>query len=389
VAERILKPDYRGGGIVNLMASIAGRFGCRTGYAQLRALPAAALRRHRTIVLVVLDGLGYQYLTSRGAGSFLHRHLKACLTSGFPTTTSSCVATFATGAAAERHGITGWFTHLPELGAVSTILFARPRVGGPAFGQVGIDFRDILLTGSLFDRLQAESFVITQRSIAHSDFSRANRGNATVLSYSNLGGFTRRIVSAVRSARGETFISAYWPQIDHLCHHRGVGHSAVTRHFRELDQSMERLSARLAGTGAVMLVTADHGLVDTPRSRFIDLADHPLLSECLSLPLCGEPRLAYCYVRPDKAGQFKRYVRGRLRYCCDLRSRAQLVRRGYYGTGKADPRFAGRVGDYILVMKPGWCIKDFLPNEKSFFLKANHGGVTPQEMYVPLIVVEP
>lgn len=385
----MLRHDYRGGGIVNLMASIAGRFGCRTGYPQLRALPAAVLRRHRTVVLIVLDGLGYRYLTARGAGSFLRRHLKARLTSGFPTTTSSCVATFATGVAAERHGITGWFTHLPELGTVSTILLARPRVGAPAFGSVGIDFRDILLTGPLFDRLDAESVVITQRSIAYGDYSTANHGCAKVLSYAVLGGFIQRIASAVGSARGATFVSAYWPEIDHLCHHRGVGHADVSQHFGELDRAMERLSARLAGTGAVLLITADHGLVDTPPERFIDLADNPQLAECLTLPLCGEPRLAYCYVRPDKVVQFKRYVRNRLRHCCDLRSRGQMVRQGYYGNGKADPRFAGRIGDFILVMKPGWCLKDFLPNEKRFHLKANHGGVTADEMYVPLIVVTP
>ncbi|MCU0607465.1 MAG: alkaline phosphatase family protein [Candidatus Edwardsbacteria bacterium] len=385
----MLKPDYRGGGIVNLMASIAGRFGHRTGYPQLRALPAAALRQHRTVVLVVLDGLGYRYLTTRGAGSFLHRRLEARLTSGFPTTTSSCVATFATGVAAERHGITGWFTHLPELGAVSTILFARPRYGGPAFSDAGVGFKDIMLAGPIFDRLRAESVVITQRSIAYGDFSRANSGNATVRCYSDLGGFIRRIASAVRSARGTAFISAYWPGFDHRCHHHGTGHSAVTRHFRDLDRSIERLSARLSGSGAVMLITADHGLADTPRDRLVDLADHPRMAECLTLPLCGEPRLAYCYVRPDKAGQFTQYVRTRLRHCCDLRTRGQLVRRGFYGTGKADPRFAGRIGDFILVMKPGWCIKDFLPNEQRFFLKANHGGVTADEMYVPLVVVAP
>lgn len=385
----MLKPDYRGGGIVNLMASIAGRFGCRTGYPELRGLTSASLRRYRTVVLVVLDGLGYEYLVARGEGSFLGRHLRTRMTSGFPTTTSSCVATFATGVAAERHGITGWFTHLPELGVVSTILFAQPRLGGLTFGTSGVDFKDLMLAGPLFDRLRAESIVITERPIAESDFSKANRGNAKILPYSNLGGFTNRIASAVKSAHGPTFISAYWPEIDHLCHHQGVGHAAVSRHFQEIDRAIERLAARISGNGAMLLVTADHGLIDTPRDRFIDLKGHPALAECLTLPLCGEPRLAYCYVRPDKAAQFKRYVRARLRHCCDLRTRAQLVSQGYYGIGKADPRFEGRIGDFILVMKPGWCIKDFLPNEEPYFLKANHGGVTAAEMYVPLVVVAP
>jgi len=46
--------------------------------------------------------------------------------------------------------------------------------------------------------------------------------------------------------------------------------------------------------------------------------DHPDLEKTLVLPLCGEPRVAYCYVHPDKTGQFERYVRNELsaqRYC--------------------------------------------------------------------------
>jgi hypothetical protein len=385
----LLKPDYRGGGIVNLMANIAGRFGHRTGYPALAALAPAELRGYRTVVLIVLDGLGYEYLVQRGNGSFLHRHLRGKMTAVFPTTTSSCTATFATGAAPERHGITGWFTHLPELGAVSTILFARPRLGAPVFSSVGIDFKDILLAGSLYDRINVNCSVIAPRSIAGSDFSQAARGSAALLSYTTLGGFTRRIVSAVKTARGAAFVSAYWPLFDHLCHHRGTGHTAVARHFSELDRAMERLAARISGSGTVMLITADHGLIDTPKEKLIELDDHPKLKDCLTLPLCGEQRLAYCYVRPDRAVQFKRYVRAHFGHCCALRTRADLIRKGYFGAGKMDRRCEARIGDFVLVMKPGWCLKDFLPNERRVRLKANHGGLTAAELYVPLVVVAP
>ena len=385
----MLKPDYRGGGIVNLMSSIASRFGCRTGYPELTALPSSTLRCYRNVVLVVLDGLGYEYLVTRGEGSFLHRHLRTRMTSVFPTTTASCVATFATGVAPERHGITGWFTHLPELGAVAKILFAEPRLGGLTFGNAGIDFKKILLTRSLFDRLKTRSFVVTPQSIAKGDFSRAASGHARLIPYQKINGFFNGIKAALRARHATAFVSAYWPEVDHLCHHHGIDHAKTARHFRELDHRIEQLAHWARGTGTIFLITADHGLIDTPRDRFIDLNDHPALAQCLTLPLCGEPRLAYCYVRPDKVRHFKRYIRARLGSCCDLRTRAQLIGQGYYGTGKVDPRFAGRIGDFIMVMKPGWCIKDFLSNEKRYFLKANHGGVTTTEMYVPLVVVTP
>ena len=380
----MIKPDYHGGGIVNLMASIAARFGHRTGYRELAALPARQLRAYRTIVLIVLDGLGYEYLTMRGGDSFLRSRLRSRMTSVFPSTTASCVTTFATGAAPAQHGITGWFTHLRELGAVSKILFAQPRFGPFTFSDAGIDFGDLLLAPSLFDHLDVPSYVVTPFS---GDFNRTINGRATPIRYHDLDGFFAGIGKALKHKHGSAFISAYWPDIDHLCHHHGVGDRRTTAHFRDLDQRLQRLTVRSRGSDTLFLVTADHGLIDTPRSRYVELKHHPELAQCLTLPLCGEPRLAYCYVRPDRVSRFTAYVRTRLHGHCMLLSREQLIRRGFYGIKRPGPRFEPRVGDFALVMRDNWCIKDFLMNEDEVFLRANHGGTTPQEMYVPLIVL--
>ena len=52
-------PDYQGGGIVNLMASIiAGRGGETLGYAPLTALASQSIESARNVVLLVVDGLG-------------------------------------------------------------------------------------------------------------------------------------------------------------------------------------------------------------------------------------------------------------------------------------------------------------------------------------------
>ena len=82
-------PDYHGGSIVNLLRSIERALDARpcdaaAAYPELHALPAQALAGARNIVLLVIDGLGYDYLNGAGAGSALQRHLKARLTSVFP-----------------------------------------------------------------------------------------------------------------------------------------------------------------------------------------------------------------------------------------------------------------------------------------------------------------
>jgi hypothetical protein len=40
------------------------------------------------------------------------------------------------------------------------------------------------------------------------------------------------------------------------------------------------------------------------------------------------------------------------------------------------------------MMRPGWTIKDWLPGENRHRLLGVHGGTTPAEMWVPLVVRE-
>lgn len=384
--EKWVRPDYAGGGIVNLMASIAGRFGRRTGHQSLAILPPPRLSRYKKIVLAVLDGLGWEFLARQGGRGFLRGNLAGRMTSVFPSTTASAVATFATGAAPLEHGVTGWFTHLRELGSVAKILFSEPRHGGGTYPGAGVPMDLLLMSPPLFPSLKARSFVVTPNEIAAGDFAKATSRGADMLGYQSLTGFCLGISRALEAGDGPTYVSAYWPELDGLCHHHGVGSRQAREHFLELEAAMERLVKKHAGGETLFLFTADHGLTDTPAQRFIDMGRHPALAECLSLPLCGEPRLAYCYVHHDRAAFFKHYVKSRLGRSCRLYSRRQLFEGGYYGPGPASASFGHRVGDFILAMHQGWSVRDFLPGEDRARLSAGHGGMTPEEMLVPLVV---
>ena len=383
--EKRYLPDYNGGSIVNLMATIAGRFGHKTGYAQLRQLPASALKPYKKIILLVLDGLGYHFLQKHGENSWLKKNLYARMTSVFPSTTASSITSFATGLPPDRHAITGWFVYLKELGVVSKVLFHQPRFGGGNFAQAGINPQNLIGGRPLFDKLKTQSFIVTPGFIVEGPFSKATRGRAIPIPYDDLSGLFSGMEKTLKRSNREAFISAYWPEIDHLCHLHGTDSPKVKTHFRKLDKKIASFWQSVKGKDVLLLVTADHGLIDTPPQKVIELKDHPDLNQCLALPLCGEPRVVYCYVHPDKVAQFKRYISSCLGTACKLYSRSQMISKGFYGPGPADPRMAERIGDFVLVMEDGWCLKDFLSGEEKVYLKANHGGTTSQEMLVPLI----
>jgi len=85
-----LKPDYLGGSIVNLMASLGARLGAPpSDYALLKALPAERLQEAKRVALVVIDGLGAELLSHVGTGSALAELQTATMTSVYPPTTAS------------------------------------------------------------------------------------------------------------------------------------------------------------------------------------------------------------------------------------------------------------------------------------------------------------
>jgi hypothetical protein len=173
--------------------------------------------------------------------------------------------------------------------------------------------------------------------------------------------------------------------LDAVAHVHGIGSEEARQHLEQFDHAFGCLLRELRGTDTAVVVTADHGFVDVPAERVVHLEDHPGLADCLSLPLCGEPRIAYCYVKPGRRECFESYVRSELAGQVTLRASQDLIDEDFFGPGPRHPQLAHRVGDYTLLLKENYMIKDRLPGEHDFELIGMHGGLSADELHVPLV----
>src|SRR2546423_8973082 len=156
-----MRPDYAGGSLVNLVASIATARGARARHAPLADF--AIDERVRNIVLLIIDGLGDNYLARRGAGSELARRRKRALTSVFPSTTASAITTSYTGCTPLEHGLTGWFTYFGEAACVGAPLPFRSRGDLTSLSARGVSAQHLFTVPSLFGALPVRSVVVTHR----------------------------------------------------------------------------------------------------------------------------------------------------------------------------------------------------------------------------------
>jgi len=386
-------PDYDGASIVNLMRSIeraldAGPGDATAAYPELTALPAQTLSGARNIVLLVIDGLGYDYLTAAGADSALRRRLKARMTSVFPSTTATAVTSFLTGVGPQQHALTGWNMWLRELGCLATTLRFRPRHGGEPLSKAGIAPSSVFTVEPMFDRIAASAYVLSPAEIVDSDYNVAHCGSALRRPYKEVPEMFSAAADILRSGSERKFIHAYTSELDAAAHTFGSASPELQQKFRQIDAAFARFLEEIAGTDTAVIAAADHGFIDSPKAARIELEDHPELAQTLMLPLCGERRVAYCYVWPGQEAAFEHYVQTRLAHCASLYRSRDLIAQGWFGLGPANPRLAERIGEYTLVMKDDYTIKDWIPGERRHLTLGVHGGVSAAEMHVPLIVAE-
>ncbi len=383
----MILPDYRGGSIANLMATLSSSLGgAETGYPPLTGFDHQGLEQARNVVLLVIDGLGYQYLESTGAGSVMQRHCSHSLTSVCPSTTATAIPTFLTGVPPQQHGFTGWFTYFAELGSVVTVLPFCTRLGYMPIDERVLSPLDLSGGAPFFNRVPVSSHVVMPDWIARSRFNLAFSEGARIWPYNSMTGLYKAIRKAAGRGRERNFIYAYWPEFDALAHQFGVASPAVEEHFQQLDLLFTDLVSVLQDKDAVLLVTADHGFIDSGPQRTIRLEGHPELRSTLMTPLCGESRLAFCYVHPERQQQFERYLAENLQREVAVYPSGRLLEEGWFGLGEPHPRLQDRIGHYALVMKENYMITGRLPGERPVNHIGVHGGLSEQEMYVPLIV---
>ncbi|MGE5491235.1 MAG: alkaline phosphatase family protein [Actinomycetota bacterium] len=397
----MLKPNYNGGSLLNLMATLGEALGLPDrGYAPLvsdRGLDAAILAANRHIVLLVVDGLGDEILTRHGSDTALARHRVGTLTSVFPSTTASAIPTFLTGLPPAAHGLTGWHMWFEEINQILAVLPLTPRGAPDAAWQPAA----LAAPPKLFDHpplsqaLAGRTWTVVPQNIMDSPFNRYHTAGAQRVGYQDTAGMFAAIEFCVKEASltdtggRPSYIHAYYPVLDGLMHEVGTRDERVPKRLAKLDAALADCVERLAGMGTAIVVTADHGFIDAPPERLINLDRHPDLSALLTRPLCGERRVAYAYVEHQKQLEFENYVKTHLGHACDLYSSQDFLAAGWLGPGPAHPRLASRIGDFVLLMKEDWTIKDWVAGEKHYDQLGVHGGASEAEMRVPLVWIPP
>jgi hypothetical protein len=377
-----MRPDYAGGSLVNLVASVVAARGGKPLHQPLKNFPIP--EQATNLVLLIIDGLGDNYLQRNGAQSELGRRRRRSMTSVFPSTTASAITTSYTGRTPLEHGLTGWFTYFGEAGCVCAALPFRSRGDMALLSARGVQPEQIYTSPSVFSMLPVKSIVVSYRDIIDSHYNSVHCRGAERLAYGTADEFVAQVERAVKGSTERKFVYAYWPHYDATSHRFGSQSAQAAAEFATIDAAFGEIISRLKGTDTVVIATADHGFVDAPTEDCMELPAP--LAPMLRFPLCGERRVVYCHVHSPK--DFIERARECFGEKADVMPSEQLVDEGWFGPGTPHPRLKERVGDVVVVMRERYTVKDWVAGESRWLHIGNHGGTHEDEMTIPLILEE-
>jgi hypothetical protein len=178
----------------------------------------------------------------------------------------------------------------------------------------------------------------------------------------------------------------YWGEVDHLSHFYGPDDERTVAEFASFSAAFEhlflsRLSPEVRRETMVIL-TADHGQINTQKQANYDLSHHPEFTRRLHMQPTGENRMAYLYLRPGQHEEIAAYLERAWPDQFTLIDPPTAVSAGLFGPGQPHPRLLDRLGDVMAVARGNayWWWSD-----KENRLHGRHGGLSPDEMLVPFL----
>jgi hypothetical protein len=402
-ARGFVPPDYQGGGLVNLAATVLDVLGVRdeSDPPPLRALDPSLREGVRQVVLVLADGLGLGQLRAlRASGDMpfvtsilerAERNDRAQLieaTTIFPSTTAAAITTLNTARTPQEHGNLAYFIWLEEFAQVTQMLRWGPAVNrrGSYFDDRRIDPREYVKVPSVHARLRqrgGESWVIEPEIFRAEAMTRMHAAEARYAGYYLPSSMSVRLRELLRQrpwGDAPGYVYAYWAGIDSVAHVSGPQSADHASEAALFDKALERAVGSRPPGDTLIILAADHGHAFTDPDRLIDLVGDDQLRSLLRNPIAGEPRLAFLHT--DQADRVKQYLERRYPETFFFIDREEAIAAGLFGSGDAE-LVRQRVGDVLAMLGGDRAASIVRVDGQTIRHRGSHGGMSPEEMRIP------
>ncbi|MCU0104625.1 alkaline phosphatase family protein [Acholeplasma vituli] len=358
-------PNYQKS-IVNVSNALLNHYGVKPFHTPLEVLKPY-LKDKKHIMYILLDGMGMNILKNLSENTLLRQNVKMALTSVFPPTTVAATTSVLSGLTPYEHGHIGW-TQYNRFEDCQTVIFQN------------LDFYDethILKNEFAKTHLAYENILEKIAKKNPNLFVKKLFPDFEEHGYPSFEAMVDELISI--SKKESSFTYTYWNEPDYTIHSTGIHDGKVKLQLEYLTQQIERLYQQVTKDTLIILI-ADHGLVNV---EGVELHHHPILELLDKMPSV-EPRSTVFFVKKENQKAFEAMFNSDFGSKFTLLNKETLLASGRLGSGIKHPLLDDFIGDYIAISEGPFM---FNMKENSPF-KAHHAGGYPDELWVPLILLE-
>lgn len=335
-------------------------------------LPAA-----RSVVVIVVDGLGSHALTSRsGHARTLVAARSRSIDSVVPSTTAAALTTILTGVWPGDHGLVGYR--------------AIDRAGDRVVNQLsgwddGMVPETWQRSTTVFERIAdgpVTAVAVGPAKFAGSGLTRAILRGAPYVGEDDVS--ARFAIAAERARTERTLTYVYVPELDKVGHRDGVESTEWTAALESLDAAVAVLDVAVPRRTGIV-ITADHGMLDVPHDAHVLLSAHVDMMTGIR-HVAGEPRFLHLGLdEPEASVDVAAAWLDRFGDSSWVATADEAVAAGWFGSDvSADAR--ERMGDVLVAPRRRIAFYDDRhADDPGRGMVGQHGSLTPEERSVPII----
>ena len=365
--------------------------------------------RYDKVILFFVDAFGWRFFqqyaeTYPFLKTFLSHGAVSKMTSQFPSTTAAHVTCMHTGLNVGQSGIYEWNYYEPLVDEIITpLLFAYAgEKKRDSLKRSGIPVEAFFPTLTFYQKLQTKgitSYVFQHESYTPSTFSDCVFKGATVLSFKRLPEALSNLVElATSTTLPKTYYILYFDKIDAVCHTYGPQSpqfkEAVDSFLRMMEELFYKQLSGKAGQ-TLLILTADHGQIEVdPRRTFylnkMSMHIEQYLKRNRSGKLlvpAGSARDMFLHVKEDYIDEVVILLQQRLATIAEVYYTEQLIAQGFFGSSQPSREFLARVGNVVILPFQHETVWWFEEGKFEMHFKGHHGGLTPEEIEIPLLLL--
>ena len=336
------------------------------------------LRPTKKIVVVMVDGLGIEQIKQRaGHAPWLNSLInKSTIThTSFPATTSVNIGSFGTGLWPGEHGLIGhlvWDRHHDE--KLNLLVGWNERTNP-------LEWQPHQTVASQAIEAGIAAHVISAGEYKETPFTKITMKDAHFSAAESWSDRFKRAKEIL--ATNEPSISyLYIPELDKYGHKNGWTSSGYATMLEDLDVEIRNFVSKLPKDSGV-IVTADHGMIETTKERQLVLDDY-LENGSHTQFYGGDTRVGFVYL--DDPSSIEKVVANLepVSYAFDMVQTTAAIDAGWFGPIGKEAK--NRLPELLLLGKSNYTLyhsKYFKP--RSFEMISHHGALSPAETRIPLI----